>query len=170
MAHARTHARKFKKMVRKTRSDSTTAQVANFQNAFTEVSVPEYIEIKSDEERVIWNQFAKARAKDTWREFDLVLLSKIVKLEVDIRKHQEKLDASGPLIRNKRETLIENPLLRVVDTLQRQQLAIIRSLSLNQTESDPRTLNATGSTERETSNVVQKYGVASLIAMPSRKQ
>jgi len=157
-------------MVRKSRSDSTTAQVANFQNAFTEVSVPEYIEIKSDEERVIWNQFAKARAKDTWREFDLVLLSKIVKLEVDIRKHQEKLDASGPLIRNKRETLIENPLLRVVDTLQRQQLAIIRSLSLNQTESDPRTLNATGSTERETSNVVQKYGVASLIAMPSRKQ
>ena len=119
---------------------------------------------------MIWNQFAKARAKDTWREFDLVLLSKIVKLEVDIRKHQEKLDASGPLIKNKRETLVENPLLRVIDTLQRQQLAIIRSLSLNQTESDPRTLNATGSAEKAANNVIKKYGVASLIAMPTRNQ
>jgi hypothetical protein len=80
------------------------------------------------------------------------------------------LDTSGPLIKNKRETLIENPLLRVIDTLQRQQLAIIRSMSLNQTESDPRTLNQTGFVNKNVSEVIGEFSVESLIAMPGKEQ
>ena len=119
---------------------------------------------------MIWNQFTKTRSKDSWRDFDLVLLSKVVKLESDIRKYQNMLDNSGVLIKNKRETLVENPLIRVIDTLQRQQMAIIRSMSLNQTPSDPRVLNATGKTDSSARNVIKEYGVESLIAMPSRAQ
>jgi len=37
-----------------------------------------------------------------------------------------------------------NPLVSVIDSMQRQQLALIRSLSLNQTAQDPRTLNGQG--------------------------
>jgi hypothetical protein len=96
-----------------------------------------------------------------------VLLAKAVRLEADIRKIQLTLDKSGPVIKNKRETLVENPLLRVVDTLQRQQLAIIRSMSLNQTDTDPRTLNADGMKNQDTANKIQAFGLESLIAMPS---
>jgi hypothetical protein len=40
-----------------------------------------------------------------------------------------------------------NPFLTVIDSLQRQQLALIRSLSLNQTAQDPRTLNGQGANQ-----------------------
>lgn len=157
-------------MARKQRSDSTTAQTKALQQAGEEIPVPEGIELTTDEEKVIWRQFCKTRARDAWRDFDLVLLAKVVKLEVAIRKHQSTLDASGPLIKNKRETLVENPLLRVIDTLQRQQMSIIRSMSLNQTESDPRTLNATGYTATNAQNVIKSYGIESLISMPTQAQ
>ena len=157
-------------MARKQRSDSVTAQVKALQAAGDDIPVPEGVELRSEEEIVLWRQFCKTRARDAWRDFDLVLLAKVVKLEASIRKHQVTLDASGPLIKNKRETLIENPLLRVIDTLQRQQMSIIRSMSLNQTESDPRTLNATGFAEANAKNVVKTFGIESLIAMPEQAQ
>ena len=155
---------------RKQRSDSATAQAQNFSQSGIEVQPPDGIELNSDVEKTIWRQFSKCRAACDWRDFDLVLLAKIVKLEAYIRKHQATLDASGPLIKNKRETLVENPLLRVIDTLQRQQMAIIRSMSLNQTDSDPRTLNAIGKTVNETQNVLKEFSVQSLIAMPGDKK
>ena len=129
---------------RRSRSDSVETQVQNLNGR--EIPLPPGVELRSDEENIIWSQFTRARAYSDWREFDLVLLAKVVRLEADIRKYQIMLDRSGPLVKNKRETLIENPILRVIDTLQRQQLAIIRSMSLNQQASDPRTLNASGRT------------------------
>jgi phage terminase small subunit len=54
-------------------------------------------------------------------------------MEADIRKHQETLDRSGVLIQNKQGTLVANPLLAVIDTLERRQMAVIRSISLNPT-------------------------------------
>ena len=74
---------------------------------------------------------------------DLILLAKIVKMEVDIRTAQVELDAVGMMVENKRGTQIPNPLVSVIDTLERRQLAVIRSMSLNQTAYDPRTINGT---------------------------
>lgn len=155
---------------RKARSDSTTSDVNAFKNATSEINPPDGVELRDEKDWVIWNQFVKTRSAEAWRDFDLVLLAKVVKLEADIRRYSEMLDKSGVLIKNKRETLIENPIIRVVDTLQRQQLAIIRSMSLNQTGSDPRTLNATGDKDRNAKEVIRKYGIESLIAMPERTQ
>lgn len=157
-------------MARKLRSDSATSQAQTFASADLEIPVPDGIILATDEERTIWRQFSKTRSLDSWRDFDLVLLSKIVKLEADIRKHQETLNATGAIIENQRGTPIENPLFRVIDTLQRQQMAIIRSMSLNQTASDPRTLNETGKKEAAAKNVIKSFGVESLIAMPSKAQ
>ena len=155
-------------MTRKLRSDSSTVAVETFVNSNAEIKIPEGIELRSDEEKTIWKQFTRARARESWRDFDLVLLSKTVRLEADIRKYQAMLDTSGPLIKNKRETLVENPLLRVLDTMQRQQLAIIRSMSLNQQGSDPRTLNDRSFSEEEARKVIETNGVESLLAMPIR--
>jgi len=104
------------------------------------VEIPAGIELTDDEAR-LWPQFASARAHVDWRDFDLILLAKVVKLEANIRRYQAVLDKTGPIINNKRGTPIANPLFQIIDTLQRQQLAIIRTLSLNE-QGDPRTLAA----------------------------
>ena len=153
-------------MTRRLRSDSITSESKGFRDGVT-IPLPSGVDLASDDERTLWNQFTKTRAAADWRDFDLVLLAKIVKLESNMRRHQLMIDKSGPLINNKRGTLVENPLLRVVDTLQRQQLALIRSMSLNQTDSDPRTLNAAGKKQQVTSQMIQDIGLDSLIAMPT---
>ena len=150
----------------KLRSDSSTATVKTFSDAASDIEMPEGVELRTEDEKTIWRQFTRARARDQWREFDLVLLAKVVRTEADIRRYQLMLDSSGPLIKNKRETLIENPLLRVIDTLQRQQLAIIRSMSLNSMGRDPRTLNESSFAEEEARKVIKQNGVESLLAMP----
>jgi hypothetical protein len=87
-------------------------------------------------------------------------------MESDIRKHQETLDKSGVLIQNKRGTLIPNPLLAVIDTLERRQMAIIRSMSLNQMHSDPRTINAAARATVDARSTMQSFSDDGLIAMP----
>ena len=103
--------------------------------------------MRSEVELIIWHQFTRARARSDWRDMDLILLTKIVKMEADIRTAQIELDAMGMMIENKRRTPIPNPFLSVIDTLERRQLAVIRSMSLNQTTSDPRTINGSANVE-----------------------
>ena len=153
-------------MKSRTDKNSTTAAVAGFQGAIQPISIPEGVTLRSDEERIIWGQFTRARAREDWRDMDLLLLAKVVRMEADIRKHQGTLDRSGVLIENNRGTLIPNPLLSVVDTLERRQLAVIRSMSLNQTASDPRTINGAAKTEGKAFDLLRDFGASGLIAMP----
>ena len=128
----------------KKRSDknSATSAVAGFVDAINDrIPLPAGVELRSEAELIIWHQFTRARARSDWRDMDLILLAKIVKMEADIRAAQIELDAMGMMIENKRGTPIPNPLLSVIDTFERRQLAVIRSMSLNQTASDARTLN-----------------------------
>ena len=106
-------------MSQKRRSDknSVTAALGGFKGAMESVPPPEGVQLRSDEEEVIWDQFTRARAREDWRDMDLLLLAKVVRMEADIRKHHEMLDRTGVLIKNKRETPIPNPLLNVIDTL-----------------------------------------------------
>jgi hypothetical protein len=152
----------------KTRLDknSATKAVEGFKGAIDDIQPPAGVELNSDEEEVIWGQFTRARAREDWRDMDLILLSKIVKLEVGIRRHQETLDRSGILIKNKRETLVVNPLMSVIDTLERRQLAIIRSMSLNQTANDPRTINVPAWEGNQTRALVGDNSVHNLLARP----
>ena len=50
---------------------------------------------------------------------DLILLAEIVKMEADIRATQAELDAVGMMVENKHATQILNPLISVIDTLER---------------------------------------------------
>ena len=155
-------------MSQKKRPDknSVTAALGGFQGAINGVPLPQGVDLRSDEEMVIWDQFTRARAREDWRDMDLLLLAKVVRMEADIRKHQETLDKSGVLIQNKRGTLIPNPLLAVIDTLERRQMAIIRSMSLNQMHSDPRTINAAARATVDAQSTMQSFNDDDLIAMP----
>ena len=129
---------------KRTRSDSIAGQIGRATAQQKQISAPEGCDLDKPEEKILWRQFTSARAADHWRDFDLLMLWKMVKLEVQIRKHNLMLEKTGPLLENKRGTLVENPLLRVVDTLQRQQLAIIRSLSLGVSSDTGRSANRSG--------------------------
>lgn len=157
-------------MSQKNRSDknSITAALGSFGGAIASVPVPQGIELRSDDEAVIWDQFTRARAREDWRDLDLILLAKVVRMEADIRKHQETLDRSGVLIQNKRGTLVPNPLIAVVDTLERRQMAVIRSMSLNQMASDPRTINASAKSVSSARGALQSLDDDGLLAMPER--
>ena len=97
---------------------------------------------------------------------DLILLAKIVKMEADIRTAQVELDTVGMMVENKRGTQIPNPLISVIETLERRQLAVIRSMSLNQTAHDPRSINGSAKVESEARAALKEAGVAGLIAQP----
>jgi hypothetical protein len=127
---------------RRTKSNSVTAAVQGFAGAIKGVDVPQGVELRSDEERVIWGQFTRARAREDWRDMDLLLLAKVVRMEADLRQYRDQLDAEGITLVNQRGTSVVNPLISIIDTIERRQLAVIRSMSLNQTAVDPRTLNA----------------------------
>jgi hypothetical protein len=155
-------------MSQKKRADknSVAAALGGFRGAINDVPVPDGIELRSDKEVIIWQQFTRARAREDWRDLDLILLAKVVRMEADIRSHQETLDRSGVLIQNKRGTLIPNPLLSIVDTIERRQLAVIRSMSLNQMASDPRTINSTAMTQIDAKAKMSSFEDDDLIAMP----
>ena len=155
----------------KKRSDknSATSTVAGFVGVIDDAILPPAgVELRSDKEHLIWNQFTRAGAREDWRDMDLILLAKIVKMEADIRAAQVELDAVGMMVENKRGTQIPNPLISVIDTLERRQLAVIRSMSLNQTAHDPRTINVTAKVESEARAARKDVGVAGLIAQPSQ--
>ena len=94
------------------------------------------------------------------------MLAKNVKLEADIRAAQLKLDAVGMMIEDKRGIQIPNPLISVIHTLERRQLAVIRSMSVNPTAHDPRSINGTTKVEGEARAGLKDVGVAGLIAQP----
>ena len=136
----------------KKRSDknSATSAVAGFVGAINDrIPLPAGVELRSESELIIWHQFTRARAGSDWRDMDLILLAKIVKMEADIRAAQIELDAMGMMVENKCGTPIPNPLLSVIDTLERRQLAVIRPMSLNPAASDPRTINGSAKVEGE---------------------
>ena len=121
-------------MSQKKRSDknSVTTALGGFKGAIESVPLPQGVELRSEDEMVIWGQFTRARAREDWRDMDLLLLAKVVRMEADIRQHQAAVEAQGVIIENQRGTPIPNPLLAIIDTVERRQLAVIRSMSLNQ--------------------------------------
>ena len=64
----------------------------------SDVPLPDGIELRSDLERTIWHQFSRARAREDWRDMDLILLAKIVRMEADIRTAQTELDDVGIIL------------------------------------------------------------------------
>ena len=155
-------------MSQKKRSDknSVTAALGGFKGAIEGVPLPQGVELRSEQELVIWGQFTRARAREDWRDMDLLLLAKVVRMEADIRQHQSAVELQGVIIENQRGTPIPNPLLAIIDTVERRQLAVIRSMSLNQQASDPRTLNGSAKNAQGAIDAVSDASGGGLIAFP----
>ena len=152
---------------RKTDKNTVEKMVLDFQNQFKPIGLPFGVRLETEEEQAIWDAFTRARSKDDWRSMDLILLSKVVKLEYQIRQHTRELDKVGVIMENKRGTPIVNPLVSIIDTFERRQLAVIRSMSLNQTSSDPRDLNLPAKDQNKARALVDENSPEALLATPN---
>ena len=152
----------------KTRLDknSLTQTVSGFQGSIASVDVPDGVYFSTKAEETLWGQLTRVRSVEDWRDVDLLIVAKIVKTEVDIRKHQKVLDKEGALVVNNKNVSVAHPLVAIIDTLQRQQLSLIRSISLNQQASDPRTLNGRASSNNANREFIKNQGIDGLLAMP----
>jgi hypothetical protein len=129
----------------KTRPDrnSTKALLRSFATAGKYPEIPDGCGLETEAEMTLWRQFMGTRCIEDWREIDLVLVSKAIKIEVEIRAHKTRLEAEGTLLETERG-LVEHPLFKIIDVLQKQQLSILRSMSLTKHGSDSRTLADNG--------------------------
>jgi hypothetical protein len=134
----------------KTRPDrnSTKALLRSFATAGKYPEIPDGCGLETEAEMTLWRQFVSTRCIEDWREIDLVLVSKAIKIEIEIRAHKATLEAEGTLIETERGRL-EHPLFKIVDALQKQQLAILRSMSLTKHGSDSRTLADNGKARKQ---------------------
>ena len=74
--------------------NSATSAVVGFVGAINDrIPLPAGVELRSEAELIIWHQFTRAGARSDWRHMDLILLTKIVKMEADIRVTQIELEA-----------------------------------------------------------------------------
>ena len=138
-------------------SDSALYVVHLAATISDKIPLPDGVILRDESEMVIWEQFTRTRTRDGWRDFDLLVVAKAVRLESDIRRYQEQLDGIGAVITNDRGTPVVNPVLTVIDSLQRQQLSLIRSISMNQQAQDPRTLNAGGKEQGRLRKAVNEF-------------
>ena len=115
----------------KKRSDknSTASAVAGIASVINDaISPPAGVELRNENEHLIWSQLTRARAKSDWWGIVLISLAKIVRMEADIRLTQAELNAVGMMVENKRGTRIPKPMISVIHTLERLFLATTQTL------------------------------------------
>ena len=112
-------------------NNTATHAAQVFANAGRVPTVPNGFPQDDPQFNEVWLGFTRARIVEDWMPSDLIILAHVVKTEIDIRKLTAQRDDEGFVVLNEKGTTqIENPLNRVLDTLTRQQMARIRSLSL----------------------------------------
>lgn len=96
------------------------------------VPLPSGVVLRSAEELVLWGQITKARPHGSWREFDLVMVAKIVGLVADIRRIAAEIDRLDPLPTGELDMTVIKPWIEVQGVLIRRLLALTRCLGLTQ--------------------------------------
>ena len=137
--------------------NSVSRTVALSGEISDQIPLPDGVLLRNDAEMEIWQQFTRTRAADGWRDFDLRVVAKAVKIEADILHYEALMHEEGARITNDKGTPIVNPLLTIIDSLQRRQLALIRSISMNQQQQDARTLSAGGKEQSRIRKAVNSF-------------
>ncbi len=115
---------------RKTRNDSLEGQKNAKSQAKTVIPLPEGFTLDTDAENRLWRMLTQARNVKVWREFDLVMLHKAVKLDTLIAELREQINREGHTIHGPKQRLIPHPLIGIAERYSKEQLSIYRLLSL----------------------------------------
>ena len=154
-------------MPRRQRSDSLFTAIQEAREATeSDVEPPEGVALETEDQVTIWRHYSRARRPEDWRSCDLLALARLVDLEVDIRRQRRALAVEDDIVNGK-----PNPRFGLLDSLQRQQLAVVRSLALNHGTtggSATSTINKAGSrleaAKRDREGKSKSLGAHSLLA------
>ena len=138
----------------KDNSNSATAALQQFSNAQTTIPLPEPVEFTSEIEIQLWEYVTASRSYDDWRDVDLMMLWKWVKLECELLAQQSLLDTEGVVVEGARGGPIENPRVRIMHLYEQRQLSIFRALGLNITKADSRTVKKHAAGEQKARRVL----------------
>ncbi len=92
-------------------------------------SIPRHVKLRECD-IPFWNGILRARTKDDWVEYDLVVAAQLARTQADIELEQETLYAEGSVIDNSRGTPIPNPRVAVLEALARREMALLRTLRM----------------------------------------
>ena len=93
------------------------------------VPIPSFVQLAPDAARY-WPVFTSARVAQDWRDLDLRLVGTVCTLEAQISEYRRMLTETGPIVMTSKGPRA-NPLIAIIDTCLREQLAILRMLALS---------------------------------------
>lgn len=151
--------------MKRVRSSDTAAGMAQ---AFIDAAKglaepPKHIELRP-KDRPYWEAIVALRAKDEWTEVHLVAAAQLARTQADIEAWTERFQAEEPIIHTgPHDTPKPNPLLSMIETATRRQLALMRSLGLAAMD-DPRDLKKKQQTLKAARQVAKATEAESLLA------
>lgn len=125
---------------RTARSDSIEQEIETMRQATWVVDPPAGTSLKSEAELLCFRQLAEARAPADWKAWELRLIVKVVRYEMQIQKALRILEDSTPLTKNGAGTLKASPTIDVIDRFERLQMSILRGLHMTKTDIKTETL------------------------------
>ena len=114
--------------MKRNRSDSAAAAVKAMVNAAKpDLQPPAHVTL-SAEAFAFWPAITRARAREEWRDVDLIVAAQLAECQALIEQESVTLRAEGMIVKNDRGTQIENPRNKVVQTLATREMALMRTL------------------------------------------
>jgi hypothetical protein len=116
--------------MKRLRSDSVSATVRAAMNAAApELRPPGHCSLSPEAEK-FWPAIIHARARDEWRDVDLVVAAQLAECQALIESESIKLRAEGLVVMGGKngDTPVENARNRVVQTLATREMALMRTL------------------------------------------
>ena len=114
--------------MKRNRSDSADSAVKAMVNAaLPDLAVPAHCTL-SEAAVKFWPGITRARAREEWREVDLVVAAQLAECQAMIEAESAELRVEGTITVNDRGTKVENPRNRVIQTLAAREMALMRTL------------------------------------------
>lgn len=125
--------------MKRNRSDSAASAVKAMVNAaLPEIAVPLHVQLSESAMR-FWGGITRARAREEWREVDLVVAAQLAECQALIEQESVMLREEGTLSTNDKGTKVENPRNRVIQNLAQREMALMRTLLMGgKAAADPR--------------------------------
>jgi len=132
-----------------TRSDSATAAIAAAEAAATPYpDWPAHVKQRACD-KPFWHGVVRARTRAEWTDADLVVGAQLARVQADIERETNLMEAEGTVVLNFRETQIMNPRVTVIERMSARELALMRILRMGGAATgDPRTVKPARALER----------------------
>jgi hypothetical protein len=151
--------------MKRARSDSAASAVKAMVSAsLPDLQPPAHVTL-SDSALRFWGGITRARAREEWREVDLVVAAQLAECQALIEQESALLRSEGTLMDNGRGTSVENPRNRVIQNLAQREMALMRTLLMGgKAAADPRSFKGARQVEAAARKVRQELEADDLLA------